>query len=100
MPSPFDLALAKADRVIGGVMMSEWQIGGENYPAVFDESPRMFEGILTNDETRINGTDRSLTLYRTSGYKPKVNHIAEQGENRYLVKAFSFQDGLIILQLE
>ena len=101
MPNLFEQALAQADQAIAGVVMSNWEIGGVFYPAVFDETPRMMDGLITpSDELRINGTDRTLTLFRTSGYKPKINHIAQQGDKRYLVKAFRFQDGLILLQLE
>lgn len=100
MPSLFERALAKADQAISSVMMSDWEIGGVNYPAVFDETPRMMEGLVMSDDPRVNGTERTLTLYRTSGYKPKIGHIAEQGSRRFAVKAFRFRDGLIELQLE
>lgn len=100
MSSPFEAAIAQVDKVIADVMMSKWQIGGEEYLAVLDESPRLMEALITRDDPRVNGTERTLTLFKSSGYKPKLNHIAEQGSKRYMVKSFGFQDDLIVLQVE
>lgn len=100
MSSPFEVAIAQADKVIADVMMSKWQIGGEEYLAVLDESPRLMEALITRDELRVNGTERTLTLFKSSGYQPKLNHIAQQGSKRYMVKSFGFRDDLIVLQVE
>ncbi|MBE2898088.1 phage tail protein [Pasteurellaceae bacterium 20609_3] len=101
MPSPFDEALAHADVVISDTMMSPWQIGGEEYPAVFDESPHLFEGIVQyHEEYRVNGTKRTLTLFKASGYRPQVGHLATQGDKQFVVKVVEYQDQLIILHLE
>ena len=100
MLSPFQVAMGQADQTIQGVMMSDWKIDGVLYPAVLDETPRIMDTLLSRDEPRVNGTERTLTLFQSSGYKPKINHIVQQGAKRYIVKAFSFQDDLIILQVE
>ena len=100
MSSPFDAVLAQADNLIAGVMMSKWQIGDGEYLAVLDEAPRLMEALITREEPRVNGTERTLTLFKSSGYKPKLNHIAQQGSKRYMVKSFGFQDDLIVLQVE
>ena len=42
--SPFDDALAQADKVISDVMMSVYVINGKEYKAVLDEEPRVMGG--------------------------------------------------------
>ena len=66
--SPFDDALAQADKVISDVMMSVYVINGKEYKAVLDEEPRVMGG--GGDDYLINGTTRTLTLFKSSGYKP------------------------------
>lgn len=51
--SPFDDALAQADKVITDVMMSVYVINDKEYKAVLDESPKEVEPI--------NGVYRTLT---------------------------------------
>ena len=60
--SPFDVALAQADKVISDVMMSVYVINGKEYKAVLDETPKEMEPM--------NGIYRTLTLFKSSGYKP------------------------------
>lgn len=100
MPSPFEQAMATADQTIQSTMMSEWLIGGKPYPAIYDEAPAVFEGLLSRDERAINGTARTLTLFRTSGYKPKLDDRVSGNGKKYLVKSYHFVDQLIVLQLE
>ena len=90
--SPFDDALAQADNVISDVMMSVYVIDGKKYKAVLDESPKEVEPI--------NGVYRTLTLFKSSGYKPKKNDRVIINNIDYLVSGFSFNSGTIILQLE
>lgn len=90
--SPFDDALARADKVITDVMMSVYVINGKKYKAVLDESPKEVEPI--------NGVYRTLTLFKSSGYKPKKNDLVTINNIDYLVSGFSFNSGTIILQLE
>lgn len=101
MSSPFEQALAKADKAITEIMMSPWLIEGVPYPASYDEEPQRFEGILQpNEEYRVNGTKRTLTLFKGCGYRPHVGDRVEQGNKQFIVKAFNFIDQLIVLQLE
>lgn len=92
--------MATADQTIQATMMSEWLIGGKPYPAMYDEAPAVFEGLLSHDERAINGTARTLTLFRTSGYKPKLDDRVSGNGKKYLVKSYHFVDQLIVLQLE
>ena len=82
--SPFDDALAQADKVISDVMMSVYVINGKDY----------------SDDYLINGTTRTLTLFRSSGYKPKLGDVITTKTSEYVVRGFSFEDGKILLQLE
>ncbi|MDD2167376.1 phage tail protein [Glaesserella parasuis] len=100
MPSLFEQAFAKADSVIERTMMSEWLINGKPYPATYDEAPHIMEGLHVWDEQALNGTLRTLTLFRSSGYKPRLDHKVVQGEKKYLVKSYHFVDQMIVLQLE
>lgn len=97
--SPFDDALAQADKVISDVMMSVYVIGGNKYKAVLDESPKVMGGSYSEDYL-INGTTRTLTLFRSSGYKPKLGDVITTKASEYVVRGFSFEDGKIVLQLE
>lgn len=90
--SPFDDALAQADKVISDVMMPVYVINGKKYKAVLDESPREVEPI--------NGVYRTLTLFKSSGYKLKKNDRATINNIDYIISGFSFNSGTIILQLE
>ncbi|MWQ31038.1 phage tail protein [Glaesserella parasuis] len=101
MPSLFEQAFAKADSVIERVMMSEWLINGKPYPATYDEAPHIMEGLhVSVDQQALNGTLRTLTLFRSSGYKPRLDHKVVQGEKKYLVKSYHYVDQTIVLQLE
>ncbi|WGE69896.1 phage tail protein [Actinobacillus equuli subsp. haemolyticus] len=100
MCSPFEQAMEQADQVIMAMMMSEWQIQGQPYPAVYDESPKVFEGLHFNEDTAINGTARTLTLYRSSGYKPRIGDEAVREGKVFFVKSYYYQDNLLILRLE
>lgn len=100
MPSVFEQALSQADKAIESVMMSEWAINGKPYPAVFDEAPRIMEGFHSHEDQALNGTLRTLTLYRTSGYKPRLDDKVVGNGKKYLLKSYHFVDGLIVLQLE
>lgn len=100
MSSPFEQALSAADQTIQATMMSEWLIGGKPYPATYDESPAVFDSLMSRDERAINGTARTLTLFRTSGYKPKLDDRVSGNGKKYLVKSYHFVDQLIVLQLE
>lgn len=97
--SPFDDALAQADKVISDVMMSVYVINGKKYKAVLDESPKLMSGNYTDDYL-INGTTRILTLFKASGYKPKLGDIITSSTEEYVVRGFSFEDKKIVLQLE
>ncbi|WP_448756870.1 hypothetical protein [Aggregatibacter sp.] len=97
--SPFDDALAQADKVITDVMMSVYVINGKEYKAVLDETPKVMSGNYSEDYL-INGTARTLTLFRSSGYKPKLGDIITTTTTEYVVRGFSFEDGKIVLQLE
>ncbi|MBV7389019.1 hypothetical protein KRX11_10305 [Pasteurellaceae bacterium TAE3-ERU1] len=92
MPSPFDEALAHADVVISDTMMSEYQINGEKYLAVFDESPHELEPMTS--------TYKTLTLYKTSGYRPRKGDSVIVGDRAYLVTSYTTRDGLITIHLE
>lgn len=96
--SPFDDALAQADKVISDVMMSVYVINGKKYKAVLDEEPRVMGG--GGDDYLINGTTRTLTLFKSSGYKPKLGDVITASNAKYVVRGFSFDDGKIVLQLE
>nr|DAI52883.1 MAG TPA: ATP-binding sugar transporter [Bacteriophage sp.] len=96
--SPFDDALAQADKVISDVMMSVYVINGKEYKAVLDEEPRVMGG--GGDDYLINGTTRTLTLFKSSGYKPKLGDVITASNAKYVVRGFSFEDGKIVLQLE
>mgnify|MGYP000597040411 FL=1 len=96
MPSLFDKALAQADAVISSVMMSAFIIGGKRYQAVLDEAPN----LMSYEDNRVNGTTRTLTMFKSSGYSPKLGDIVKQGRAEYIVRGFSFSDELIVLQLE
>lgn len=90
--SPFDVAISQADKVISDVMMSVYAINGKKYKAVLDEVPKEFEPI--------NGIYRTLTLFKSSRYKPKKNDRVTINNIEYIVSGFSFNSGTIILQLE
>lgn len=100
MSSPFDNALAGADLAITQTMMSEWLINNVAYLAVYDESPRIMDGFHSLEDHAINGTTRTLTLFRSSGYKPRLDHKVVGLGKKYLIKSYHFMDGLIVLQLE
>lgn len=101
MSNLFEEALAQADKAIERIMMSPWLIEDVPYLAAYDEEPQRFDGMLQyNEEYRVNGTKRTLTLFKESGYRPRVGDRAEQGDKQFLVKAFELVDQLIILQLE
>lgn len=101
MSSPFEQAMAAADRTITQIMMSEWLIGGKPYPATYDEAPAIFNGVHSNNDDRaIHGTERTLTLFRTSGYKPRLDDRVSGNGKKYLVKSYHFVDDLIVLRLE
>ena len=97
--SPFDNALAQADKVITDVMMSVYVINGKEYKAVLDETPKVVSGNYSEDYV-INGTTRMLTLVRSSGYKAKLGDVITTKTGEYVVRGFSFEDGKIVLQLE
>ena len=97
--SPFDVAIAQADKVISDVMMSVYVINGKKYKAVLDEVPKVMSGNY-GDDYLINGTTRTLTLFRSSGYKPKLGDVITTKNSEYVVRGFSFEDGKIVLQLE
>ena len=99
MSSPFDNALTRADNVISDVMMSVYVINGKKYKAVLDETPKVMSGNYSDDYL-INGTTRTLTLFRASGYKPKLGDVITTKTSEYVVRGFSFEDGKIVLQLE
>ena len=96
--SPFDVAIAQADKVISDVMMSVYVINGKKYKAVLDEEPRVMGG--GGDDYLINGTTRTLTLFKSSGYKPKLGDVITASNAEYIIRGFSFEDGKIVLQLE
>ena len=100
MPSPFEQALSLADQTIAQTMMSEWLINNKPYPANYDEAPRIMEGLHSYEEQALNGTLRTLTLFRTSGYKPRLDDKVVGNGKKYLVKSYHFVDGMIVLQLE
>ena len=93
MPSLFDKALAQADAVISSVMMSAFIIGGKRYQAVLDEAPN----LMSYEDNRVNGTTRTLTMFKSSGYSPKLGDVVKQGRAEYIVRGFSFSDELIVL---
>ena len=96
--SPFDVAITQADKVISDVMMSVYVINGKKYKAVLDEEPRVMGG--GGDDYLINGTTRTLALFKSSGYKPKLGDVITASNAKYVVRGFSFEDGKIVLQLE
>ena len=96
--SPFDVAIAQADKVISDVMMSVYVINGKKYKAVLDEEPRVMGS--GGDDYLINGTTRTLALFKSSGYKPKLGDVITAYNAKYVVRGFSFEDGKIVLQLE
>lgn len=95
--SPFDVAIAQADKVISDVMMSVYVINGKKYKAVLDEEPRVMGG---GDDYLINGTTRTLALFKSSGYKlkPRTTYLALDAV--ITSPSFGFEDGKIVLQLE
>ena len=99
MSSPFDNALTRADNVITDVMMSVYVINGKKYKAALDETPKVMGGNYSDDYL-INGTTRTLILFRASGYKPKLGDVITTKTGEYVVRGFSFEDGKIVLQLE
>lgn len=100
MSSLFEQALVSADSVIEATMMSEWLINNKPYPATYDEAPHMMSGLHSSEEQALNGTLRTLTLFRSSGYKPRLDDkVVGQGK-KYLVKSYHFIDGMVVLQLE
>ena len=76
--------------------MSAFTINGKRYQAVLDESPN----LMQYEDNRINGTTPTLTLFKSSGYQPKMGDLIKQGRAEYIVRGFNFNDELIILQLE
>lgn len=92
MLSPFDEALAQADNVITDVMMSAYVINGKKYKAVLDEIPKEMEPM--------SGIYRTLTLFKTSGYKPRKNDRVTIKGVDYVVTGFTFNSGTIMLQIE
>lgn len=52
------------------------------------------------DDYLINGTTRTLALFKSSGYKPKLGDVITASNAKYVVRGFSFEDGKIVLQLE
>lgn len=101
MPSLFEQALANADKTIENVMMREWLINGKPYQATYDETQHIFNGLHRSDDVAVNGTEYTLTLFRSSGYKPRVNDkVVGANKKKFLVKAYHFIDQLIVLQLE
>ncbi len=52
------------------------------------------------DDYLINGTTRTLALFKSSGYKPKLGDVITAPNAKYVVRGFSFEDGKIVLQLE
>lgn len=90
--SPFDNALAQADKVITDVMMSVYVINGKKYKAVLDETPKEMEPM--------NGVYRTLTMFKFSGYKPKKGDKTTINGVDYVVTGFTFNSGTIMLQLE
>lgn len=92
--------MAAADQTISQTMMSEWLIGGKPYPATYDEAPAIFNGLHSADDRAIRGTERTLTLFRASGYKPRLDDRVSSNGKKYLVKSYHFVDDLIVLQLE
>lgn len=99
MSSLFDDALQKIDSVIGRTMMNEWFINGKPFNAVYDEAARVFEGLHTED-TLMNGTARTLTLFKASGYKPRINDQVERNGKVFFVKSYYYEDDLLIVRLE
>lgn len=100
MPSPFDLALAQADSVIARTIMSEYMINGKPYQAVYDEVPREFDQVGSNSNWALNGSYRTLTLFKTRGYKPKRGDVVMIEGKRYGVTGFGYHDGYLVLQVE
>lgn len=92
--------MAAADQTIQQTMMSEWLIGGKPYPAAYDEAPAIFNGLRGSDDRAIQGTERTLTLFRHSGYKPRLDDRVAGNGKKYLVKSYHYVDQLIVLQLE
>ncbi|MCR1838447.1 hypothetical protein [Rodentibacter caecimuris] len=80
-------------------MLSVFLINGKRYKAVLDESPNLM-GEAYRDDHLINGTTRTLTLFKRSGYKPRLGDVVTQRGQSYIVRGFSFVDDLIVLQLE
>lgn len=100
MPSLFEQALLLADQTITQTMMSQWLINNKPYPATYDEAPHIMEGLHSSEDQALNGTLRTLTLFRTSGYKPRLDDRVVGNGKKYLVKSYHFVDGMIVLQLE
>ncbi|WP_257824180.1 hypothetical protein [Aggregatibacter actinomycetemcomitans] len=92
MSSLFDDALAEADSVITDVMMSVYVINGKKYKAVLDEIPKDMEPM--------SGIYRTLTLFKSSGYKPRKNDRVTIKGVDYVVTGFTLNSGTIMLQLE
>lgn len=100
MPSLFEQALNGADRVITQTMMSEWLINNKPYSATYDEAPHIMDGLHSSEDQAIKGTLRTLTLFRSSGYKPRLDDRVIGYGKKYFVKSYHFIDGMIVLQLE
>ena len=81
-----------ADKVITDVMMSVYVINGKEYKAVLDETPKEMEPM--------NGVYRTLTMFKSSGYKPKKGDKTTINGVDYVVTGFTFNSGTIMLQLE
>ncbi|MDE8035738.1 phage tail protein [Actinobacillus equuli subsp. equuli] len=95
MSNPFEQALLKADDIIAHTIMQAITINGADYRAVFDEAPRIMDQVQA-----MEGTERTVTLYRTSGYLPRKGDRVSLNGREYRVTAFRFIDQLIVLQLE
>lgn len=100
MPSPFDVALAQADSVIARTIMSEYMINGKLYQAVYDEIPREIDPTGYSGALALNGAYRTLTLFKTQGYRPKRGDVVVINGKRYGVTGFGYRDGYLVLQVE
>ena len=100
MPSPFDVALTQADATIQQVIMSEYKINGKPYQAVYDEIPREIDPTGYSGSLALNGSYRTLTLFKTQGYKPRREDVVMIDGKRYGVTGFGYRDGYLVLQVE
>ncbi|MGF7433130.1 hypothetical protein [Pasteurella bettyae] len=100
MSSPFDLALAQADATIEQTIMTGYVINGTTYQAVYDEIPREIDPTGYSGSLALNGSYRTLTLFKTQGYKPKRGDVVEINSKRYAITGFGYRDGYLILQVE